>query len=282
MTSLDAPTVAVVWVLSFAWTAGVRLPLWVPALLALSTWAVYIADRLLDARAAHLTGQTGTLRQRHRFHWRHRKVLAPLAIAAACAAAVIVLTQMPLPARERNSVLAAAALVYFTRVHSRALFSHAVCAPAPKYSETPHSTLSAFKFQAFASTIPIKELLVGILFTAACVLPIWSRASSGARALLAPALFFAALAWLNCHLIESWESGANPSRQIPALVALAGFLLAATRAPSQPRSAALLTTGAISACLLLLLDRLRPRIAPITLRSVADLVLLTPLALLLL
>lgn len=50
LSSLDAPTVAVVWSLGFAWAAGVRLPVWIPILLALVAWAVYIGDRLLDAR----------------------------------------------------------------------------------------------------------------------------------------------------------------------------------------------------------------------------------------
>lgn len=52
LSSLDAPTVAVVWSLGFGWAAGVRLPFWVPVLIALGTWAVYIGDRLLDARSA--------------------------------------------------------------------------------------------------------------------------------------------------------------------------------------------------------------------------------------
>jgi hypothetical protein len=47
----------------------------------------------------------------------------------------------------------------------------------------------------------------------------------------------------------------------------------------QPRAAALLGTAAASALLLALLDRLRPRLTPLTQRALADLVLLTPLAL---
>lgn len=51
LSSLDAPTVAIVWSLAFAWTANVRLPWWVLVLLPLGVWTVYVADRLLDARA---------------------------------------------------------------------------------------------------------------------------------------------------------------------------------------------------------------------------------------
>jgi hypothetical protein len=46
----------VAWSLNFAWAAGVNLPKWVPVLLALGTWAVYVGDRLLDARAAFRSG----------------------------------------------------------------------------------------------------------------------------------------------------------------------------------------------------------------------------------
>jgi hypothetical protein len=259
LASLDAPTVAVAWSLAFARAAQIRLPAWIPVLLALAAWAVYIADRLLDARSAH----PAALRDRHRFHHRHRRLLAPLAIAAALAAAALIFTLMPLAARERNSVLAVAALAYFTRVHAPAASRKA---PLLK-----------------------KEFLVGLLFTAACVLPTFNRALAQPRAPLWPfaavSLLFALLAWLNCHAIGSWESPdpdlAKPLILTPAcLLALAGLLLASLLASSQSRFAALAAAGSVSALFLALLDQLRPRLTPLALRAAADLVLLTPLALL--
>lgn len=253
LASLDAPTVAVVWSLGFAWAAGVRLPLWVPVLLALVAWAVYVGDRLLDARAGLRSAVPDRLRERHLFHWRHRRSLVPLAAAAACAAAWIVLALMPAGIRQRDSLLAAAAMAYFTRVHSS-------------------------RSQPLFLT---KELLVGLLFTAACALPAWCR--SPAAIPMAPLfVFFALLAWLNCHSIDRWESSTSRTSQIlpPApLLALAGLLLAACLAASQPRSAALVAAGAASALLLALLDRLHNRLTPMALRAAADLALLTPLVL---
>ena len=38
LASLDAPTVAAVWGLAFAWAAHIALPRWIPALLALGTF----------------------------------------------------------------------------------------------------------------------------------------------------------------------------------------------------------------------------------------------------
>jgi hypothetical protein len=266
LASLDAPTVAVVWALAFAWAAKVRLPLWIPVLLALAAWVVYVVDRLLDARAALSASQLHRLRQRHRFHWRHRSILIPLAIAAAGAAASIVLILMPAGARERNSVLATAAFAYFTRVHS-----------SRKPSKFPFPLLP-------------KELLVGMLFTAACALPALSRAAvepcSSLWLLIGLALFFATLAWLNCHAIERWEVRGPSSRNLQVLPAaclltLTGLLFAILLAPNHFRLAALVATGAASALLLALLDRCRHRLTPIALRAAADIALLTPLILLL-
>ena len=187
LASLDAPTVAVVWTLGFAWAAGVRLPVWVPVLLGLTAWAVYIGDRLLDARAGIRRGAAELLAERHWFHYRHRWVMGTLGVAAACAAAGIVFTLMPVAARERDSVLGLAALAYFTRVHS------------------PRKMRPAGAGRIFG--LVKKEFLVGVLFTAACLMPAFSRA--GGMGLAAVGVVFALLAWLNCFAIDRWESGAG-------------------------------------------------------------------------
>ena len=270
LTSLDAPTVAAVWTLAFAWAAGVRLPMWIPILLALAAWSVYIADRLLDAHMALRRGELEVLRERHLFHHRHRRVLIPVAALAACAAAAIVFTLMPTPARERNSLLGFAALAYFTRVHSAGL-------------ESPGEAAS--RSRRFFR----KELLVGLLFTAACALPALSRLGGAGNShnwrlpMLATTCAFALLAWLNCHAIDHWESSARSGRSIASLGCLLAFgtgALAALFAVQQPRIAALLAAAAASSLLLALLDRLRANPTPLALRALADLVLLTPIVLL--
>ena len=269
LTSLDAPTVAVVWSLGFAWAAGVRLPVWIPVLLALAAWTVYIVDRLLDAHTALRSSDLSGLRERHRFHYRHRRALIPVAIAAACAAICIVFTFMPWAARERDSLLGISALAYFARVH----------APRTLTGRLPR-----------LSRVLQKEMLVGLLFTAACALPAISRAaplkSSVPWPVCAAAVLFAFLAWLNCHAIDRWEVGeqdtGKPLILVPAcLLAVAGLMLAAILSSTQPRPAALVVTGAVSALLLALLDGLRSRLTPLAVRAFADLVLLAPLALIL-
>jgi hypothetical protein len=263
LASLDAPTVAVVWSLAFAWAAGIRLPAWVPLVLALAAWAVYIADRLLDTRTAFSIANFDGLRERHLFHHRHRQVLLPMALAAACACAWIALTQMTSISRERNTVLAIAALAYFTGVHSS-------------------RRLTRLRLSALLK----KELLVGVLFCAACALPAFTRAAIPVRGpLLAVAVYFALLAWINCHAIDRWEArDCSKGTQIvkPAIgLACAALPLAALLKSTQPRFAALVLAGAAAALLLALFDRSRARLTPIALRAAADLAMLTPLALLL-
>ena len=218
-----------------------------------------------------------TLRERHQFHWRFRRALLPMAIAAACAAAGIIFAFMPPVARARDSVLAAAALAYFSGVHS---------------GRTPWQ----FPLR-WPRSFPGKEFLVGVLFTAGCVLPAWHRphalAAPGSAMWVfwIPALAFAALAWLNCSCIERWEGvegsahcdGRSPQsmRSIALALFTIFFLLCVLAAAStHPRPAALLAAGATSALLLALLDRHRARFSALALRAAADLVLLTPLVLL--
>ena len=273
LTSMDAPTVAVAWALAFAWAARAILPWWIPVLLAMAAWVIYVADRLLDARRALRLGRTDGLRERHFFHWRHRRILATMAAAAALVAGAIALSLLPQAARERGSVLAAAAMVYLSRVH----FVDAA------------ANLNGRRLRIRSPQLRVcvpKELLVGVLFTAACVLPAWNRTAVRSWEFAAAALFFAALAWLNCHAIDLWEARAEDAARrtiaVPAgLLGLAGALIALIAAPVQSRWAALLAAGALAALLLNLLGRVRGRLTPLALRAAADLALLTPLALLL-
>ena len=261
LTSLDAPTVAVTWTLAIAAAFRIYLPLWLPITLALAAWSAYIADRLLDVyRARPHPLIENTLRPRHLFHWRHRRLFIPIAAAAAAAALTLVFINMPTAARARNSILAAATLVYFTSIHN------------PWQPALPKLRIP-------------KELFVALIFTLACAIPAWTRIPAQRTELVLPTLIFIALAWLNCHAIELWESETSfvqRHKLLPAAAALAISALAAatlTFITGQPRIAALEAAAALSATFLTLLNRHHNRLHPTTLRAAADLVLLTPLAL---
>jgi hypothetical protein len=260
LASLDAPTVAVVWALAIAHSAGSSLKPWIPLLLACGTWTVYVGDRLLDTRTAIRTHNHRVLRERHYFHWHHRHTLIPLAALTAASSTAMIFCLMSLAARERNSLIATAALAYFSGVHS--------AAPIPRW----------------ARRIISKELLVGILFAAGCsapTLPLLHSASRGWPIILS-IIFLAVLAWLNCTAIATWESENDPVH-LPAVVlllALPAFALAIVLAQTFPDSSLLLVCTGCSALLLLILHRLRNRFDPLTLRALADFVLLTPAVLL--
>ncbi len=260
LTSLDAPTVAAVWSLSFAWAAGAHLPRWIPVLLALGTWAVYVGDRLLDTRSALRSGDLGPLRERHFFHWHRRRVLVPLACIAAVLAAAIVFSLMPPASRERNSVLAFAALAYFSGVH---------------LPNARSKTLALLRS---------KELIVGTLFTAGCAVPVVARIHPVAHfaialwPFLSLVIFFAALAGLNCSAIDRWESAGKATISTAAFaLAATGLLFALGLSFDHPRISALFLAGSASAVLLGFLDLNRSHFTPLALRCLADLVLLTPL-----
>jgi hypothetical protein len=300
LASLDAPTVAVVWSLAFAWAGRVHLAGGVVLVLALATWCAYVSDRLLDARVLgpRLSGgrvagaRAGAdrsmwpkLRERHYFHWRNRRLFVPLAVVAACVAGVVALNLPILFVRERGSILAAAALAYFSGVH--------VASGLEQWRRSLQRLVS-------------KEFLVAVIFTAGCILPAWSRLrASGAQEFLLwwfwiPGIYFAAIVWLNCSSIARWESDGSRGEErfdqikprlfeprvgewtnlfAALLVAFAGLLLAVAASKTHPRSAALIFAGLVSALLLALLDRMRTRMTPLALRAAADLVLLTPLLL---
>jgi hypothetical protein len=265
LTSLDAPTVAVVWALAFAWAVGVHLALWGPLLLACGTWTVYVGDRLLDAYRAIRSQDLRALRERHYFHWRHRRSLIPTTGITAAIAIALIVVRVPAGIRHRDSVLAAAALAYFSGVHSTARL--------PGWLRNLVSR--TFVSRKFAT----KELLVGLLFTAGSIAPAIARVPFVDWPLRACFVLFVLLAWANCSAIESWESSrmASGVLQHTTVLALACIAASGVLVFVNWRLSALACSAGISALLLALLDCKRAAISPLTLRALADLALLTPL-----
>jgi hypothetical protein len=101
---------------------------------------------------------------------------------------------------------------------------------------------------------------------------------SGDWPLFACFAFFAALAWINCCAIESWESSEKHASVFlhAAMLTLVGAAISAALLHTNPRAAALALAGTTSSLLILLLDRARFRISGLTLSVLADMVLLTP------
>jgi hypothetical protein len=260
--SLDAPTVAALWSWFFARAMHLHLPFFqAPLLLALGTWLLYVADRILDG----LRQRQGDLRERHHFHARHRTAFLWAASLLLVVLAWFVVTRMPPEALRDDSWIGVFALLYLFAVHRM----------------TNHGS---------APWLP-KELAVAMLFAAATAVPAWSRLGTRngiglGREQLAPAVaFFAMLCWINCVSIEKWEAGDPHSttrwaslhlRQIVTMIALfslAGALLAPSRGLMAVYLAALLSSG-----LLFALDARSSHFSALHLRIAADAALLTPLA----
>jgi len=257
--SLDAPTVAALWCWSFARVAHIELPRLAPLLLAVGTWLVYVADRILDGMdRANLE----RLRERHYFYLQHRTPFLMVGAMVSPVFAWIVFTRMSPAVRLEDAAVFAVAALYFLLVHMHG--------------------------QAAERWLP-KELAVGVLFAAATAVPAWARIA-GARLVLAPVVaVFALLCWLNCVAIESWESSAGndsahattawAARHLQALAVgtiVLSLALAFDSLHDGTRFCVLLAS-ALSALLLFWLAHARRNMTAMQLRIGADAALLTPL-----
>ncbi len=268
--SLDAPTIAALWSWFFARAMRIELPWHAPLLLAIGTWLVYAADRILDGVRRE---PTTPLRDRHLFHAHHRKAFLTAAVVAAGVLIWLIFARMNANARHEDTVLFAAALLYLVIVHK------------PR--------LGGIRW------LP-KELAVGAVFAAATAVPAWSRLDSGRAELFPAVAIFAALCWLNCVAIERWENlppdgnlrslGTHRTTHWVAehftLAASALALLSASPAvaiafgstsPDLTKTVPLYVAAAAAALLLALMDRRRENFSTLHLRIAADLALLTPL-----
>lgn len=247
---------AALWCWAFGRAARQHLSPWLPGALALGTWLFYVVDRLLDARLA----RSAELRERHRFHSRHRRMF--LAGAAPVVVGMLLLiARMPHTLLESYMVLGGLCLLYLAVVHLPRSHSGAPRAHFPK------------------------ELAVALLFAAAAALPAWDQArriAAGAprpHPLLVLCPLFAALCWLNCTAIERWEHQRTGGHiRITALLIGAGACISLLHLVSHAAQW-LALCAALSAALFLLLDHSTLRAGGR--RIAADLVLLTPLLLLL-
>lgn len=115
-----------------------------------------------------------------------------------------------------------------------------------------------------------KELLVGVVFAAGVAVPL--AAESASFDWLPGVASFGMACWWNCRLIDRWEEGRTTGRSIGRAIGLGAAVLAVFT--PLPVRVALLS----ALVLLLFVDALAPRIGLRVARVLADVVLLTPLA----
>ena len=157
----------------------IDLPWYAPLLLALGTWLVYVADRILDGTRAD---PSTPLRERHRFHARHRKAFLTAGAAVGCALIWLIVARMSANARYEDTVLFSAALLYLVLVHKPGWAETTGC---PKNS--PSDSLRRRNRRPR-------------------LVPPQLRPPLRPPALFPAVAIFAAICWLNCVAIERWEN----------------------------------------------------------------------------
>jgi hypothetical protein len=240
----------------------VSLPSHSLGVLALGTWLVYIADRILDG----LRADVGHLRPRHHFYAQHRRAFILAGATGGGVLLWLIFSRMDLRARHEDTMLSIAAILYFLLIHRGS--------------------------KRVERWLP-KELAVGILFASASTIPAWSRLSSGRQLLLPTVVLFAALCSLNCVAIEAWENGVDTRnssqqnfttnwtgvhlKQVALTLATLGLLAGVSMLGVPCRVFWLDFATSVSALLLLVLHSRRNEASTTQLRVAADLALLTPL-----
>jgi hypothetical protein len=262
--SLDAPTVAVLWTWFIASANHIHLPLASILAMVIAVWMLYAADRLLDARVMGPSQpEPEGLEARHYFHHHHRRAFLSGMLLASIALAVL-LPRLEAEAIHLYLILGGLLFGYFILIHA----------------------------SGSAHRLP-KEIAVGLFFAAATFIPTVARRPDLRISLLPLAILFATLCSLNCLFIYAWEHSNQthsshpphaltsltlrnlPLLTITLIVLSVAFALLDHQAPRLIPCAI-----AASAASLLVLHHRRHQTARLTLRSLADLALTTPLLIL--
>jgi hypothetical protein len=180
--SLDAPLVAVLWQGFLAYRFSLPLRPAGRLVLGLTVWAIYLLDRLLDARKPPpVHGEAA----RHRYYRRHSKLMASL-LAIVIAADVFIAMVWLRPAVLRDGLIPLAGVLVY---------------------------LATFHISGLSGKIP-KEIAAAVLFTAGTFLTAWSTIPCLSLARPAAAFFLLCLA--NIVAIEGWEWRELPGSASPA------------------------------------------------------------------
>lgn len=258
---LDAPLVAVSWHWLFSREfGGGASDGRASGALFLTAWVIYLADRFGDSLSVIATGAAS---QRQRFCIQHRSVWVSGTIALAIADVVVCAT-LDHRTLFTGAAVGALALAYLAINQTRAVVWR---------------------------RLPLKEVTIGFLFAAGTITPLHSSLTIEA---LPAWLLFGALCSLDCISIAVWERGLDAAQQrisiatafpktgryssgVLLLLVAAGLALIAP----QPQLWRVYLCVATSALLLWFVNRAGDRLDPDIRTALADLVLLTPIPLLL-
>jgi hypothetical protein len=168
--SLDAPLVAMLWQGFLAYRFSLPLRPAGRLVLGLTVWAIYLLDRLLDARRPPSLDEPA----RHRYYRRHGNLMAALLAVVVTADALIAIFWLGTAILRDGLIPLAGVVVY----------------------------LAAFHRSGQSAKIP-KEIAAAILFTVGTFLTAWATLPCLGLAWAALAFFVLCLA--NMIAIETWE-----------------------------------------------------------------------------
>lgn len=268
--SLDAPIVAVTWLVMFARTWRVDFLQWESYLaLGLAVWVIYVVDRLLDVKVLH--AEDPRLGPRHGFVSRHQKKLGWLVLVALLAC--LFLAFFVLPSRLIGHFGNPPEFGYLMPAGLMTVVFFSLNLASAGNPEIPH----------------VRNLLAGVTFSyGTAMLAHLNIGTEGIGHLLfsREMLCFALLCAVNISAIHFWEHSRQSRDEdhqaahelaltLPlavlgaACIAFAGFDQETTRRPFY-------YAVMISAALLFVLNRQRERFSMDALRVLADAALVAP------
>jgi hypothetical protein len=257
---LDAPIVAVCWQAMFAKMYKADLPWFIHLILGLSTWSIYLADRIIDVGPNRNQSTTS----RHLFTKRHvRGMIGILFLISTCNLVLII---QYLPQR-----------LLFTGCITLGLIGI-------------YYLIRLTRLKNSITLIP-REVMCGMLFALGCAIAPHAYSSHpwiNTPTLFIPILLFGIVCSSNCILISIWENVADSITSDSSIITTHSFLIRYLTSTLTCLSAASATLAyffhwqallsiALSAALLRLALHHQNRFTPLNLRVLADAVLLTPL-----
>ena len=257
---LDSPIVAVCWQAMFAKIAGIELPWFISLILGLSTWCIYLADRITDV----LRNPQHAATSRHCFTRRHiHKLIALLLFISICN--LFLITQY-LP---NNLIIYGCATLGLIGIYY---------------------LIRLTKLKNVITLIP-REVICGMLFALGCAIAPYAYSTTpwiDTPEIFLPVILFGVDCSASCILISIWEKEADAEASdlsivtthtnfIPYLTSILTCLAFISSTLACFFYWQVFLAVALSAILLKLALHYQDRIAPIHLRVLADAVLLTPL-----
>ncbi|MES2983114.1 MAG: hypothetical protein V4727_12445 [Verrucomicrobiota bacterium] len=257
---LDSPIVAVCWQAMFAKISGVELPWFIHLILGLSTWCIYLVDRIIDV----IRAQQQVTTSRHRFTLHHIRKLIGLFIIISISNLTLILHYLPQKLLITGCITLSLIAIYYL--------------------------IRLTRLKNIITLIP-REVMCGMLFALGCAIAPHAYATTSwinTPTWLISIILFGMVCSTSCILISLWEKegdeiAADPSivtthaNFIPYLASTLTFLTAVTLILSCFFHWQAFLSISLSAILLRLALHHQNRISSINRRILADAVLLSPL-----